>query len=66
MMSDKWILLSWHPDRPLVGVQTRLGSFRAMVGFDHRDGLGCRSRLVFLHVDGLAERGGEGEGALGG
>ena len=37
-----------------------------MVGFDHRDGLGRRARLVFLHVDGLAGRGGEGSGTLGG
>ena len=37
-----------------------------MVGFDHWDDLGCHSWLIFLHVDGLAEGGGEGEGALGG
>ena len=37
-----------------------------MVGFDHWDGLGCHSRLVFLRIDGLAERGGEDDGALGG
>ena len=37
-----------------------------MVGFDHRDGLGRSTRLVFLHVDGLAGRGGEGSGTLGG
>jgi hypothetical protein len=58
--------LSRYPDRPLAGVPTTLGSFRAMVGFDHWDGLGCNFGLIFLRVDGLAERGGERDGALGG
>ena len=66
MTSDKWVLLCRYPDQSLAGVQARVGSFRAMVGFGHWDGLGCHSRLVFLRIDGLAERGGEDDGALGG
>ena len=65
MVRGKWILLCRHPGQPLVGVQSTLGPFRAVVGFNRWHGLGCRAGRIFLHVDGLAERGGEGDGALG-
>jgi len=65
MMFGKWTLLSRYPDQPLVGVQTTVGPFWVMVGFDPWDDLGCSTRWIFLHFDGLEKRGGEGDGALG-